>query len=223
MKYRKVVIDGKEYLEPIEEKTAETVCETVECEAKEKEEPSGGEKFIRDTQDFFQRVGEGARDVGVKIGEGAKSFGERVVRDVKGAGKWIKEGAERLFAKDKTKDPSSKEARLIRLLPYMSKSETHEVALMILKDDELVTKIDLSCVLPFLTKEDCGEIFMRAVELGRDNMDIGMIVQYIDKSLLSKVVDGYLEGRYERLNIDTLYPFLSDKDIKRIFLHIVKG
>ena len=223
MKYRKVVIDGKEYLEPIEEKSADGEGETVECKVEDKQELSGGEKFMRDTQEFFVKVGEGARDVGVKIGEGAKSFGEKVVRDVKGAGKWIKEGAERLFAKDKTKDPSSKEARLIKLLPYMSKSETHEVALMILKDDELVTKIDLSCVLPFLSKEDCGEIFMRAVELGRDNMDIGMIVQYIDKGLLSEVVDGYLEGKYAKLCIDALYPFLSDKDIKRIFLHIVKS
>ncbi len=222
MKYKKVVIDGKEYLEPINETDGAEDGETVECEVEDKEELSRGEKFVRDTQEFFVKVGEGARDVGVKIGAGAKTFGEKVARDFKDAGKKIKEGAERLFAKDKTADPESKESRLIRLLPYMGKSETHEVAEMILTDDELLRGLDLSCVLPFLCKEDCGAIFLRAVELGKEELDIGMMVQHIDKSLLTRVVDGYLEGKYPRLDIDALYPFLSDKDIKRIFLHIVK-
>ncbi len=225
MKYRKVIIDGKEYLEIIDEdKKDDTEApegETLECDIDDAGEPTSGEKFKRDAQEFFTKVGEGARDIGVKIGTGAKRFGVKVARDVKDAGRKIKEGAERLFAKDKTSDPDSKESRLIRLLPYMSKSETHEVAELILADDEVLKGVDLSAVLPFLSKEDSGRLFLRAVELDKKSLDIGMIVQYIDKGLLTEIVDGYLEGKYPKLDIDSLYPFLSDEDIKRIFFHIV--
>ncbi len=222
MKYKKVIIDVKEYLELIDESADNQPheVEVVDSEVKESEPLSGGEKFKRDAQEFFARVGEGARDIGQKIGAGAKSFGEKVARDVKDAGRKIKEGAERLFAKDRTSDPDSKESRLIRLLPYMGKDETHEVARMILEDDELIREVDMSCVLPFLSKDDCGAIFLRAIEVA-GGADLGMIAQYVDEQVLSGVVDSYLAGELDGLDVDALYPFLADKDIKKIFLHIV--
>ena len=46
---------------------------------------------------------------------------------------------------------------------------------------------------------------------------------FVSKKCLSSVVDGYIAGEYPALDMDELYPFLSDKDIKRIFFHIINS
>ncbi len=220
MRYKKVIIDGKEYLEIINDDENNAEGETVNADLEDDRELSGSERFKRDAGEFFAKVGEGAKNIGIKIGVGAKSFGTRVARDAKEAGRKIKEGAERLFAKDKTLDPESKEARLIKLLPFMAKDEVKEVAEKIISDDATLRTISLSLVMPYFEREYCNMIFKRCIELERDNLDIPELMQYVDSSVLSEIVDEYLEGKHPKLAIDELYPFLPDEDIKRIFYHI---
>lgn len=218
MKFVKVIIDGKEYYQKIEEAeeiTAEAEPASEEyanaAESKEaQEELSGSEKFKRDTQEFFGRIGSGAKDFGLKIAEGAKVLGTK-----------IKEGTERLFNKDKTIDPESTEAKLLRLLPYMSKDDAHEVCVKLLERNESLEKVNISAVMPFLTSEDCDAIFVRCIEINNTNYELATAIPYVSAKCLSKVVDNYIAGKYPELIIDDLYPFLSDADIKRIFYHII--
>lgn len=219
MKFIKVIINGKEYYERIddtceskteEEATPEAEPEIVDAKIEDGEEPTGAEKFKRDTQEFFEKVGNGAKDIGIKIVDGAKTLGAK-----------IKEGTERLFNKDKSSDPESTEAKLLRLLPYMSKEDAHGVCVKLLEKMETLENVNIATVMPFLTTEDCDAIFTRCIEINNTKCDFATAIPYVSADCLTKIVDNYIAGKYPELVIDDLYPFLSDDDIKRIFYHIL--
>ncbi len=220
MKFIKVIIDGKEYYQRIddaeeiiieEEETLKSDPEVVDAKIEDGDEPTAGEKFKRDTYEFFEKVGNGAKDFGQKIVDGAKTLGAK-----------IKEGTERLFNKDKSTDPESTEAKLLRLLPYMSKEDTHEVCLKLLEKNDFLSGVDISTVMPFLSAADCDAIFERCIEINNKNYDLATAIPYVSVECLSRIVDNYIAGKYPDLVIDDLYPFLGDAEIKRIFYHIIK-
>ena len=180
-------------------------------------------KFKKDTQEFFERFGNGAKDLGVKIVDGAKEFGNRISVGAKDLGAKIKEGTERLFNKDKSVDPNSTEAKLLRLLPYMTREDTHEFCEKILESDEAMSKINIAEIMPFVSSEDCDALFLKRIELDGENCDIAKAVPYVSSACLTAVVDGYIKGEYPDLNIDLFYPFLADTEIKKIFYHILSA
>ena len=122
MKFVKVVIDGKEYYERVEDTYTATATEgepeLIDVEIGEAEEPSKREKIRRETEEFFDKFGAGARELGEKFVAGARELGEK-----------IKVGTERLFSPDKSEDPESRESKLIKILPYLSAQEAHNVCL----------------------------------------------------------------------------------------------
>lgn len=239
MKFRKIVIDGKEYYERIDDSTAapELTGEIIDCEVEDascdaKDSASGSEKFKEDAKEFIEKLNSGAKDlgekitagakdIGEKISAGAKDLGEKIVRGTKDITHRVKVESERLFRKkDQTRDPNSKEARLLRLLPYMSHKEIHELCEKILADDETLKSIDISTILPFLSQDDCDTIFKKCINLGKVDESV---YAYVSKKCLSEIVDGYIQGNHPSLDIDALYPFLADADIKRIFYHILNS
>ncbi len=216
MKFVKVIIDGKEYYrrvddEPVQNEKTDEESEIVDAEIEQGEEPSGSEKFIRDTQEFFEKVGNGAKEFGEKIVAGAKDLGDK-----------IKTGTERLFNKDKSMDPNSVEAKLLRLLPYMSKEEAHKVCERLLENDNNLDNLELSSIMPFLSSADCDALFVRYIELGK-KCDLSSAIPYVSIQCISSVVDGYIAGKYPTLDIDSLYPFLGDDEIKKLFYHIINN
>lgn len=214
MKLEKIVIDGKEYYRKIEEDIVSDeyiVIEEVHKKTKAKSE----------TQIFFEKVGNGAKDIGVKIVDGTKNIGKKIGVGAKEFGTKIKEGTERLFNRDKSYDPNSTEAKLLRLLPYMSAEDAHEVCEKLLKSDELMQKINVADIMPFVTKEDCDALFLRGLKLNNMECDMAKAIPYVSPECLSSVVDLYINGELPELDIDSLYPFLSDTEIKKIFYHII--
>ena len=233
MKLEKVIIDGKEYYREIKDEqivvddlttevTAENEPETENLNETE-EEYTEDKKEKRDAQIFFEKVGKGARDVGVKIFDGAKKIGNRITVGAKDLGVKMKEGTERLFNRDKSDNPNSTEAKLLRLLPYMSEEDAHELCKKLLASDEMLKKINVAEIMPFASKEDCDALFLKCIVLTDGKSDIAKAVPYVSKTCLSLVVDDYISGRYPDLDMDALYPFLSDEEIKKIFYHIIGG
>lgn len=234
MKFIKVIIDGKEYYQKFDEndiiedtsfdeKRESIESEVVDAKIENEQEPTGTEKIKKDTQEFFAKVGNGAKDLGIKIKDGAKVVGEKFTVAAKGIEDKIREGTDRLFNKDKSIDPNSTEARLLRLLPYMSKEDAHNVAEKLLESDDALKNLDIATIMPFLSSEDCDRIFLKCVSVNNTNYDLAKAMPYVSADCLTKVVDNYIAGKYPELDIDSLYPFLSDSDIKRIFYHIING
>jgi hypothetical protein len=215
MKFVKVIINGKEYYERVDDKEAKREKrneepEIIDAEVTDSDEPSRAEKWGREASAFFDKLNTSSRDLSNKIVTGAKDLGEK-----------IKSGTERLFNRDKSNNSDSTEAKLLRLLPYMSKKEAHEVAEKFLENDELLSKLDITTVMPFLSKDDCNSIFKKCIALGNVDFDLAKATQYVSDSCLSSVVDDYIAGRLPNLDIDEFYPFLKDSDIKRLFYHIL--
>ena len=233
MKLEKVIIDGKEYYREIKEEafvectaesqsTTENEPETENLNETE-EEFTEDKKEKRDAQIFFEKVGKGARDVGVKIFDGAKKIGNRITVGAKDLGAKMKEGTERLFNRDKSDDPNSTEAKLLRLLPYMSSEDAHEFCRKLIASDEMIKKVNVAEIMPFVSKDDCDALFLKCIVLTDGKSDVAKAVPYVSKSCLALVVDDYINGKYPDLDMDALYPFLSDEEIKKIFYHIIGG
>lgn len=223
MKLEKVIIDGKEYYRVVEEDSAaenKNADTDNNSESIERENKKGG-KFKKETQEFFGKVGNGAKDIGIKIVDGAKTLGNKITVGAKDLGVKIKEGTERLFNRDKSNDPNSTEAKLLRLLPYMSREDAHEFCEKLLASDEMIKKINIAEIMPFVSKEDCDALFIKSIKIGNGECDIAKAVPYVSAECLSSLVDGYIIGEYPELDIDALYPFLSDVEIKKIFYHII--
>ncbi|MBE6536594.1 MAG: hypothetical protein E7673_01445 [Ruminococcaceae bacterium] len=218
MKLEKVIIDGKEYYRKIDD---EEIIEAEFVGAENESEEKTSEKSKKDAREFFEKVGQGAKDFGNKIVDGAKTIGGKITSGAKDLGAKIKEGTERLFNRDKSNDPNSTEAKLLRLLPYMSREDAHEVCEKILASDEMMKKINVAEIMPFVSSDDCDALFLKSIKTLDGECDIVKAVPYVSKSCLSSVVDGYITGEYPELDIDSLYPFLADAEIKKIFYHII--
>ncbi len=235
MKFIKVIIDGKEYYSKVDEgtedaaKATDSGCgnaadegEIVDAEIGESTEPTGAEKLRRDTEEFFDKMGTGAREFGERFAAGAREFGDKFTAGARELTEKIKSGTERLFSKDKTNDPSSMQAKLLKILPYMSGEEAHNICEKLLADDKTLSELDISTVMPFLSDSDCDAVFMRSIELGREEEDLKAALPYVSEACATKIVDGYIAGNYPNMNIDAFYPFLSDANVKKIFYHIIE-
>lgn len=221
MKLEKVIIDGKEYYREIKEEEVPEVLEVEEIENGTEHDTASEQKDKRDVQIFFEKVGKGAKDVGVKMFDGAKRIGNRITVGAKDLGARMREGTERLFNRDRSDDPNSTEAKLLRLLPYMSEEDAHEFCKKLVASDEMMKKVNVADIMPFVSKEDCDALFLKCIILTDGKSDIAKAVPYVSKTCLSVVVDDYINGKYPDLDMDSLYPFLSDEEIKKIFYHII--
>ena len=221
MKLEKVIIDGKEYYREIKDEEIMEVIDVEEAEDIYDADSKSDKKEKRDVQIFFEKMGKGAKDVGVKMFDGAKRIGNRITDGARDIGAKMKEGTERLFNRDRSVDPNSTEAKLLRLLPYMSEEDAHEFCKKIIASDEMVKKVDVADIMPFVSKEDCDALFLKCIIVSDGKSDIAKAVPYVSKTCLAVVVDDYINGKYPDLDMDSLYPFLSDEEIKKIFYHII--
>lgn len=124
------------------------------------------------------------------------------------------------YKKEKTKT-SSKTAKLLNVLPFLDESDCHELIQQMLDGKESLKDISLSAVLPFLSEEDCDALFLKAVKDGNWQFSLSEVAPFVSDACLSNIVDLYIEGKFPEEEMDTLYPYLSSRDIKRVFQYIV--
>lgn len=127
----------------------------------------------------------------------------------------------RHFYQDTSTNPNSKMGRLLKVLPFMSRDDLHELVEDLLKDDESLATTNIVAFLPFLSQEDCDMLFMRVLKDGNRQFDPIEIAPFVSAKSLSIVVDEYLKGQFQETAMDELYPFLSPNDVKRVFKHIM--
>lgn len=114
----------------------------------------------------------------------------------------------------------SKSSKLVSMLPFLDDEDIHQLMEKILAKDELFKDLNIMSMLPFLSSEDASRLFRKALEQGSDINPI-QIAPFIDDEELSIVIDDYMNGKYPDLDVDSLYPFLSSKDVKRLFEYML--
>ena len=134
-------------------------------------------------------------------------------------GKRIKTAFGDLFGK--RSDP--KLSKLIGALPFMDKADLHELVDKLLAGDPACKDLDLVTIMPFLDARDCDALFMRCLEGGLDEKgSLTAMAPFVSKKCLSAFVEGYVSGKYQDVEINTLYPFLDSKDVKKVFQYILE-
>ena len=117
----------------------------------------------------------------------------------------------------------SKSSNLIAALPFLSEEDIHKIVEEILQNSEEYKDLNLVAVMPFLSKSDCDALFMKfVVENENENHKyIYGIAPFVSSECMSKFVDGFIEGKYQNVNINGLYPFMNNSDVKRVFDYII--
>ena len=197
MKFVKVKFFGKEYYKKVDDTYDKS--EYIELEPVVPKEPDALDR----AKEFLGRVGDGVKDLTSKLTSGVKEIGNKA-----------KAGT--LFKKEERT-----EEKLLALLPYMDPRSRREVCERLLEGDEVLAKIDLGAFLPFFDKDDCDALFVAAIRNGNSTYRMESIAPYVSKKCYRELVDRYLAGELAWLDINTLYPYLADNDIKRLFHHIV--
>jgi hypothetical protein len=149
----------------------------------------------------------------------AKRFAERLKRD------WNphlhKMGAHQSFYfNDDSNDSLTRQ--LLRVLPFMDEDDIHEVIEKYLSGDPVYANLKLPAIMPFLDEKDCDAVFKKAVESKELGHYLVALAPFVSQAALSRLVDQFIEGAYPDLDIDSLYPFLDSKDIKRAFEYWLK-
>lgn len=116
-----------------------------------------------------------------------------------------------------------KKNKLLQILPFLDDDDIHEVAEDILSDPDKYCGLNLCEIMPFLSGKDCDALFLRIV-LDTDNKyeySPTSLAPFVSEKCLSMLVDKYIAGELQVVDMDELYPFLSSKDVKRLFKYIV--
>jgi hypothetical protein len=112
--------------------------------------------------------------------------------------------------------------QLLRVLPFMDEDDIHEVIEKYLSGDPVYANLKLPAIMPFLDEKDCDAVFKKAVESKELGHYLVALAPFVSQAALSRLVDQFIEGAYPDLDIDSLYPFLDSKDIKRAFEYWLK-
>lgn len=118
---------------------------------------------------------------------------------------------------------NSKESKFIKMLPFMDEETIYEIACEILNGSQVYEEISLETLFPFLSEDDLQKLFFKFVEATDDKMKkyVVKIAPFVSSETLTMFVDGYIDGKYQDVKVDLLYPFMKSKDIKRIFKYVM--
>ncbi len=118
---------------------------------------------------------------------------------------------------------SKNSGKLMQIIPFLDDDDVHEIMEDILSDPDKYDGLNLCAIMPFLSESDCNALFMRiALDTNKKyEYSLSSLAPFVSEKCLSKLVDKYVAGELEDVNMDQLYPFLSSKDVKRLFKHIV--
>ncbi len=117
----------------------------------------------------------------------------------------------------------SKMTRLMKIIPFLDDEDIHDLLDKVISEDGDTSDIDLMMIMPFLNQEDTDRLFEKALKSNHSKINLVAVAPFVSETSLSLVVDLYIEGKIQSDDMDELYPFLSSKDIKRLFEHVLKN
>lgn len=118
---------------------------------------------------------------------------------------------------------SKNSSKLMQIIPFLDDDDVREIVEDILNNPEKYDGLNLCAIMPFLSESDCDALFLKiALDPSKKyKHSLAALAPFVSEECLSKLVDKYIAGELEDVNMDQFYPFLSSKDVKRLFKHIV--
>ena len=194
MKLEKIIIDGQVYYKEVPTQDAEGSDMHTDC-----------------SQGSSDCHGDNLGLLADKV----HAFGARVVRGTVAFACGLHEKAKKHFFKAQFRKESTSK-RLLCLLPYMDDAGRHDVFLRFCSSLAELSEDELILALPFFCPADRDSLFLRYIEERRPR-HIEEIAALVSKDALSRVVDGYIDGRYSDMDIEGISSLLALEDIKRLY------
>lgn len=213
---KRLVIDGKEIFVPLSKKEAKNVKleDLVFTESNEKEEFLHSIKKDVEVEILSEEESKPKEEFKESIDDKIKRFSEKIEDALDKAVESTTQGVKSMFNSFNKKNKVNK---ILSILPFMSKDDIHELVEQIIAQDELVKDLPLEAVMPFLSSKDCNRIFINALNNNSYKCNLIKMAPFVSEETLDVAVDLYIEGKLDIDKIDQLYPFLSEKSIKKIF------
>jgi len=105
---------------------------------------------------------------------------------------------------------------LKQALPFMEDEDVTKIAKKCLESgEESFQGVTFKEIMPFLDDDVIGEIFLSRVKNGGNYTEL---LPFVDDDVLSQLVNEYIKSDGKiNLDVDSIYPFLDDDDIKKLF------
>lgn len=105
---------------------------------------------------------------------------------------------------------------LKKMLPFLGAEEIDMIAKNVLESEAEEWKgFRINDLFPFMSTAVIDKMFLESVEAGKD---YARFLPFISRSAMHEIVEDVLNGKRE-LNLDSMYPFLSNEDMKRVFYY----
>jgi|688.fasta_scaffold128408_3 hypothetical protein len=115
--------------------------------------------------------------------------------------------------------PQIKIQKIISGLPFLDDEDLKEMVDEITSNSSAYKDLPIAALMPFLDDEDADRLFLKCVDDDHlsKKFDISSMVHFVSEACLDKLAEGYMLGKYQHINLDAVYPFMSSKTIKKLF------
>lgn len=101
---------------------------------------------------------------------------------------------------------------IVPIAPFMDDESIGKLLLAVSKDPSY--SVSLDALLPFADSDDIDESF---VDYARQGKDIKRWLPFVSDDAIHELVDAYVKGEINNIDIDAMYQFLDDEDIRKVF------
>ena len=103
---------------------------------------------------------------------------------------------------------------LKKMLPFLETEEIDMIAKNVLESEAEEWKgFRLNDLFPFMSTAVIDKMFLKTVEEGKD---YGRFLPFISGRVMHEIVEDVISGK-RKMNLDAMYPFLSNEDMKKVF------
>ena len=120
---------------------------------------------------------------------------------------------------DEKSDSTNK--KILEILPFLDESYLMELAIKIIDNDSKYDNLQLKDVVCFMNSSDTDNVFFNL--LTNKDERYKDIIPFISNEALSKIAHLYIEGKCQFIDMNSIYPFLSNEDIKLVFEAALKN
>ena len=108
---------------------------------------------------------------------------------------------------------------LTMILPFMNEKDVDDICSQVAENPELLSKVNMAAMYPFASEECIDKIFLAGITNGKTD---NAALPFVSDECLHRLVEDYLQNDSVEFEIDQLYPFLDEEDIRLLFKTYIK-
>ena len=122
---------------------------------------------------------------------------------------------------DDKNSSDSANKKILEMLPFLDEDSLMELVVKIINDNQEFKDLPLNRIVCFMNPSNIDKIFFSL--LTNKDERYKEIIPFISNGALSKITHLYIDGRCKFIDMNAIYPFLSNEDIKLVFEYTLKN